>query len=810
MMNALKWFGTPRAGLFVAMAAIGLVLGTLAGTHFQNQTPAAAAGALAGKPCPTARDISSHAVVVVSEKGSRVDINSTLEVRLRNVDPPDPDSAHPAGLVSTCLLPRAQASLQFLDWSKGSLTARLGLSPVAVVGARRPDDFWSPVIAETGSLHSTLKVALCDQPGPNEFDLTGVYGEPLVCNRHSQTIIEVRVPTTPQTPNSLNPPSFEPAPQPFPQHLERKDNNISYIWSFPGPPPTTPVTVTINLPFQGFAAESLNRPPLHLARHFNVRFFAYSLFPFLALLIGWLVLWRSLTGWRLLGFALAVLVLGNLRLPEVPVLYKWEIGLTIAWWIVVLSVARTWRWAVTGTVAAAIACLALVLGDKPLPRAAAVPAASLRLGNHTKFPPANAPHHPDLLLTLLRVASAAAILVLVLTAVVALFHHLMKTFKLRNDTRTTDYEFRNTVTCVGILGLSFMYWFDLHWLPKSALPLDSLASGIADSVIKTSQWGGWPLARAGALTVVAFLAVKLCSKKEWANGAWALPAALMFGLAAPWSPNGDDVVVAVLSGLLWPLQALIICIGFRQILKREASILFPSDIEGSHPAAERETSSSPPSPPVVNKDHLPAEVAGEAAVRGTALGSAYLAARQAGYLSVPLVLYFVWTTLGQLHDMLSADWGILIVFIGLVAEAARWVVSGFVFGFLYEKIPGKIGPAKAACFVGLWVLSCLVPTAIARGMAVDLTQQFIYRSAQFALFILILSVLIDHAAAKSAGRNWQDLRAMYSAQKYGEIVTVFAPAAFLTVTLAHQILTGSGWDVAESFLGGLNKVVPAH
>ena len=102
--------------------------------------------------------------------------------------------------------------------------------------------------------------------------------------------------------------------------------------------------------------------------------------------------------------------------------------------------------------------------------------------------------------------------------------------------------------------------------------------------------------------------------------------------------------------------------------------------------------------------------------------------------------------------MLNSDWGILIVFIGLVAEAARWVVSGFVFGFLYEKIPGKIGPTKAACFVGLWVLSCLVPTAIARGMAIDLTQQFIYRSAQFALFILILSMLIDLTAAKSTGR----------------------------------------------------------
>src|SRR5271166_122434 len=665
-MNAPKWFGTPRAWLFVVMAAIGLVLGVLAGMH-SGFPPAMAA--TAGGQCPTARDINSHAVVIVSEKGGRLDINSTLEVRLQDVDPRDPNSTHPARLVSACLLPGAGASLQFLDWSKGSLTARLALNSSALVGASRPDDLRNPVIAETGFQHSTLKVALCDQAGPIESaigsDLTGVYGEPLVCNPRSHTIIEVRLPTTAQAPHGPNlSPSFEPVPDPFPQHVERKDNNVSYIWSFPGPPPTTPVTVTVNLPLQGFAAEFLDRPPFHWERHFNVRFFAYSLFPFLALLIGWLVLWRSLIGWRLLGIALAVLVLGNLRVPGVPVLFRWEVGLAIAWWIVLLSIATKlkWRWAVTGTVAAGIACLILVLADPPLGPVAAH-AAPPRLGAHPKVPPINAPHHSNLQLTAAFSALAAVFLVLVLTAVILLFHQLMKTFNLRKVTKTTDYGFRNTVTCVGILGLSFMYWFDLNGLPRSVLhsptPLESLATGIAGSVVHTSQWGGWPLARVGALVVVAFLAVKLCSQPDWGNG---LRAALMFGLAAPWSPNGDDVVVAVLSALLWPLQLLIIWIGFRQLLKRQPQIV-PADKEGSLEAAE--------------KDHASAEAASElqlqAGAGGSPLGNAYLAARQAGYLSVPLVLYFVWTTLGQLHDVLNADWGILIVFIGIVAEAARWV-----------------------------------------------------------------------------------------------------------------------------------------
>ncbi len=825
-MKVPRRFKSLRAWLFVVMAVIGAALGVLAGMH--TVEPAVAA-AISKQRCPTALDINSHVITNVSEKAGRLDISSTLEVRLQGVKPPDPNSASPALIVSYCLLPGAGQSLQFLDWSKGSLTARFTVRPSVIIGAPRSDDVWSPVIAETGFRHSTLKVALCDQPRTRQSPIQAFlgFGDPLVCNQHSQTIIEVRLPT-PQPGDSSG---YAPVPEPDPQHVERKDNNVTYIWSFPGPPPTTPVTVSVNLPFQGLAAEFLNHPS-HLARTFNVRFFAYSFFPVLALLIGWCVLWRSSAGWRLAGIALAALVLGNLGLNPFSVVAL-EIGVAIAWLIVLLSVVKTRRWAVAGTVAAAIAVLMVLLVPDPHRPDLLHP-----------------PHHPDLLHRLQMVALAAAFMVLVLTAVVALFRRLMRAFDLRNDTKETDYQFRNTITCVGIVGLSFLYGFDLSGLPDVALhgliAPGSLAGWIAAAVIKGSQFGGWPLAQLGALIVVAFLAVKLNSQQGWAK---ALPAALMFGLAAPWSQNGDDVVVAVISGLLWPLQVLIIWIGFQQLLKRKVAAVsevaaVPVDKQRLPEAARGATSKSPSPTPCadsgvriqlrrwevrftlrrrhqqpppaapdgVDKDSAPANVAGDwrlqAGPQNTALENAHLAAKRAGYLSVPLVLYFVWTTLGQLHDVLRSDSGMLIVFIGLVTEAARWVVSGFVFGFLYERIPGKIGPAKAACFVGLWVMSCLVPTAIARGLSVDLTQHFIYRSAQFALFILILAVLIDYATVKSAGDKWQDLRTVYSAQNYGEFVTVIAPVALLTVTLAQQILAGSGFDVAESFLGGIDKVIP--
>jgi hypothetical protein len=93
-------------------------------------------------------------------------------------------------------------------------------------------------------------------------------------------------------------------------------------------------------------------------------------------------------------------------------------------------------------------------------------------------------------------------------------------------------------------------------------------------------------------------------------------------------------------------------------------------------------------------------------------------------------------------------------------------------------------------------------------MSVDLAQQFIYRSAQFALFMVILAVPIDLATLKSAGGRWRDLRTVYSLQNTSEVVAAIAPAALLAVKLAQQIQAGSGFDVAESFLAGIQKVVP--
>jgi hypothetical protein len=193
--------------------------------------------------------------------------------------------------------------------------------------------------------------------------------------------------------------------------------------------------------------------------------------------------------------------------------------------------------------------------------------------------------------------------------------------------------------------------------------------------------------------------------------------------------------------------------------------------------------------------------------RETVFENAQLAAKHAAYLAVPLILYFVWTTLGELANKLSLSLGALLIVIGLIAEAARWVITGFVFGYLYRRIPGHIGPVKALWFAGLWMLSGLAPTAIARGFTVDQTQEFVYRSAQLAVFVIALAVLIDFSTIKAAGGTWRDLRPVYAWQNYSEAVAATAPLALLVVTLAQQIQAGSGFEVAKSFLSGIQSVV---
>ena len=190
------------------------------------------------------------------------------------------------------------------------------------------------------------------------------------------------------------------------------------------------------------------------------------------------------------------------------------------------------------------------------------------------------------------------------------------------------------------------------------------------------------------------------------------------------------------------------------------------------------------------------------------LAHAKIAAQIASIIAIIPVAYLMRSTLGQLNGELSSNIAILGVVLFAVLEFARWVVSGFLFGYLYATLPGRIGPVKALVFAGIWTLSCLGPLVVAQitGNS-SLTQEVIYRSAQFALFTIVLAIVIDLRVVTAAGGTWRNLQEAYDLQSYGQVAAAIAPAALLVLTLAQQVKAGSDSEVASTLLKGITSVL---
>jgi hypothetical protein len=97
-------------------------------------------------------------------------------------------------------------------------------------------------------------------------------------------------------------------------------------------------------------------------------------------------------------------------------------------------------------------------------------------------------------------------------------------------------------------------------------------------------------------------------------------------------------------------------------------------------------------------------------------------------------------------------------------------------------------------------------------MDIDLGQQLIYRGAQFALFFVVVGVILDLATlqAREGGSLTERLdriKNLYSLSSPARTILTLAPAAGLVLTLAQQILSGTPLDVANSFLESIGGIV---
>ena len=411
---------------------------------------------------------------------------------------------------------------------------------------------------------------------------------------------------------------------------------------------------------------------------------------------------------------------------------------------------------------------------------------------------------------------------LVVTAGWALWGQVASLFGLvsMDDRPTATQEvFRNAMYFLVASAFMFAIGFPVGQVSYVLEGWHLPGNELAQNIIWTTRLDfRLPLAWVSLLLVVSFLAAYMLTPSRQSTGRRdALVLAMMFCLSAPWI---NQIAIAVVTSVpVWLVQFGILVLLFELLrtrdLRQNEQRFAVGD--GSSP------SESAGAEQQVANDRGADSGAGSAS-SGTVgiqegvllrnLGSPGGSARQrqrcgAGGRyprNIPGWLPLSCRIVGQLGGQLSTGWGLLVVVLFAFLEFVRWVVSGFVFGYLYSALPGRIGPMKALTFSGIWILSCLGPLVVARALGQDLFHETIYRSAQFALFLIVLTIIVDLRKVLSDGGTWRDLQAAYDVRDYREIIAAVVPAALLIVTLAQQIVSGSGLSVADSLLNAIPSV----
>jgi Family of unknown function (DUF6185) len=751
-----------------------------------------------GDDCPHSEHLSTIMTTTVSAT-DRVRVVTDLRITMTGATPANPlidENLRRPDIpndFATCFIPNS-AKIKSASWSDGTIDAVFELAP---------DD--EIVSLQLSPDHSSVSVDPCK---PLE-DLW----IPALCNGNSSNTIVVRA----QKPISTL------LAVPFPTRTEAGDGYVRTSWRFTGSMP--PVTLDLDVPFDVMATTWVDSPH---GRNFsgplagsgitvNLQYVFSAVAFWLAIAVtAWLlrrtepdVGWWSRINHRILLLGAAGVLLGF----EVSDLGNLTPNIALGfvnvevWAILSFAVApRKWLPPVT---TAAIAAWAILL----YLAVTTTEQSTLRV---------------------LLLVYCALLLGLVGAGASALWRQIRTIFSLTHvdDTVTSWQRLYGTVVQCLVVG-AFM--IAVGFPVGTVLNRGGYRYDMAESLALNLTWSTGILFRAALawttlLVLVSFL-VSYAVSHPSPGYRRVMPAvmATMLSLAAPWT---DRISVAVVLGLpVWMLQAGILYVAFNRLIKarattpaaparraRNSHLLKEAtqqldhasrgneEAQQSGPRAASSTETAPPPRP-------PAAVR-RAQKRILALGpqrnrleNARSAAQVAGILAIVPVVYLSWTTIGTLGNRLTDNTGMLIVALFAVLELVRWVVAGFVFGYFYTDLPGRIGPVKALTLSAIYIASCTAPLMFAQAVGHDFRHEAVYRGAQFALFAIVLAVVYDLWSVRLLGGDWQELQRIYDLQSYGRVTAAVAPAALLVLTLAKQIDAGSGFDVADSLLSGITNVL---
>lgn len=288
----------------------------------------------------------------------------------------------------------------------------------------------------------------------------------------------------------------------------------------------------------------------------------------------------------------------------------------------------------------------------------------------------------------------------------------------------------------------------------------------------------------------------------------AMVIALVLTLAVTWSDRGT--VAFGLTVPVWLVQFILLWLLLAKVVGRKYAlpaqsysgerIILLSRLRQNH--ANRAADGG--------YDHTDASRLLEIGPADSVLTRASIAARIAAFLAIPAVIFIIWTfSVGDSSESWGRGWTVSFALVAALFEISRWVVTGLVFGYLYQHLPCRTGPAKALCFAMGWATSAWITVAIASLSGAEVVQPTIYRTAQFIVLAVVVGLVYDYLSVKVAGGTWRDLRRVYTNHNYVEIVTVAAPVLLAVIALVNQILAGAGFEAAETVINGVKGVVTA-
>lgn len=188
--------------------------------------------------------------------------------------------------------------------------------------------------------------------------------------------------------------------------------------------------------------------------------------------------------------------------------------------------------------------------------------------------------------------------------------------------------------------------------------------------------------------------------------------------------------------------------------------------------------------------------------------------RLAVLLSSPVVAYVLWTTVRGLSVTEWSPGSIAFAIAAVVAELARWVVSGWVYAALVDRLPGRFRPVRGLVLSLLLLASVLASVVLAYAAGEgELVERSWFGPVFTSMLVFIaLGAVLDYRDLKASDpvASWREisiqLGQVYRMKSMRSILVVGVPVVLAITALIQQVLSGSISDVFTSILEAAESI----